>query len=265
MFQKFVLLVTVFSIAITMFGCDRKMESSVMDAVMDDNNPETDAPTIKLQLHPHHDTGFSSWDGITHLGTDKTVMLIGALSNGVFSQGDRIDIAWSDALRANDNPPPMLKLYRVGILPGEGWLDVEGHDHIVVEIPRSALREGANHLKAIYYRLDTSNPTEGETLTITVDPVPPIITISHRSDDLQLRIAAIDADHGMTMWRYKVIAGDAVWEANTAADGTVAYTEGSELLFSAGIDNGKKVGFMVTDAAGNISYETSKIIQVPNP
>lgn len=264
MFKKFVLLVTLLSAMATMFGCDRKMESSAIDAIMADSSPETDAPTISLQLHPEYDTGFNNADGITNLGSDDTVSLIATLSNGTFRQGDSIYILLSNTLRVDDNPSTIVMPYKVGILPGEGWLDADGHDRIVVEIPRITLWEGVNYLQAKYYYQSHTPSSTGETLAITVDPIPPTVTISHHFDDLKFNIAAMDADHGITMWRYKVIAGNDIWGPETAADGTIEYIEGSELIFGDEVDNGKKVGFIVTDAVGNTTYATSEIIEVPN-
>lgn len=265
MFQKFVLLVTLLSIATTMFGCDRKMESSAIDAVMADNNLETDAPTISLRLHPDHDTGFNNSDGITHLGTEDTVSFIGELSEGVFNQGDSIYISWSNSLQDGDGSYTIVRSYKVSGPHIRGWLAVEGLTYFGIEVPRRLFPEGTSYLKATYQHTPHIAGSVGEAFAITVDLNPPIVTISQRSNNAAAFIAAVDTDHERTEWRYKQIADNDVWDSAAAAHGTVDYTEGSALMFDDKFDNGTKIGFVVRDAAGNISYETSQIIQVPNP
>ena len=265
MFQKFVLLVTLLSVVTIMFGCDRKMESSAMDILMADGNPETDAPTIKLQLHPAYDTGFDSSDSITHLGTDDTVSLIGTLSRGVFKEGDNIYITWSDTLQDGDNSYTIVRSYKVGGLHTRGWLKVNGLDHFDIELPRSRFPEGTSYLKATYQHTSCLAGSVGEALAVTVDTANPIIMISHTSENGFNAITAIDTDHEETTWHYKQITDNDVWDSAAAAHGTVAYTEGSPLMFDDEFDNGTKIGFVVEDVAGNRSYMTSNIIQVPNP
>ena len=177
MFQKFVLLVTLLSIiTATICGCDSGMKNLITDA-LDAGDREAGVPTISLQLHSQH--SIVTQHGVTHLNlnaNENSVILVGTLSEGVFKQGDDIFISYSDHLRRDDNPSPLVWVYKIGTPPPgwngiAEWKDIADSAYFSVEIPKNELQEdneGTNYLRAIYHDQSNLPSSVGESFAFTL-------------------------------------------------------------------------------------------------
>ena len=98
-----------------------------------------------------------------------------------------------------------------------------------------------------------SNTSAASTdLAITVDGTAPTITTTVAGTNDNRTVSATDNESGTTMER-KIITSGTTCNASTMSSGTTAYTEGGDITIAAA-DNGKKVCFSSTDAAGNSTY-----------
>ena len=68
----------------------------------------------------------------------------------------------------------------------------------------------------------------------------------------QVSVTARDNERG-SVWRYVTTTGSSCAAAQFVSS-SVAYTEGDPVTFSAESDNGTRICFRITDAAGNVSY-----------
>ena len=105
---------------------------------------------------------------------------------------------------------------------------------------------------------DVGGNTGTATKTISYDVTAPTITTSIGGTNDSRTVSATDNEAGTSM-RYKIIASGISCDTSTMASGTTAYTEGNTIVV-ASTDNGKKVCFSSTDAAGNKGYATTSVL-----
>ena len=86
-------------------------------------------------------------------------------------------------------------------------------------------------------------------------PHPTITTTVGGTNDNRT-VSASDNDTGTTTMLYKIITSGTTCNASTMSSGTTSYTESNTITIAAA-DNGKKVCFSSTDAAGNIGYQAT--------
>ena len=90
------------------------------------------------------------------------------------------------------------------------------------------------------------------------------IAVTHPSDGISRSkvIRARDTDAAKeTEWRYKVIRGSTVCDADEMSTRTAVYRESSGLVFRKERANGYKVCFSSTDTVGNSSYAASRVMR----
>ena len=123
--------------------------------------------------------------------------------------------------------------------------------------------ERANGHKVCFSSTDTSgNILYAESMTMRgIDRTAPNITVTTEGDQEKV-IRARDTDTaGGTSWKYRVVKANEGCAAETVAEISRVYREGSGLVFRNSRANGYKVCFAATDSAGNVSYRTSDTMQ----
>ena len=210
--------------------------------------------TLTLTLDPAYDTGADTTDGLTRFGDGSDVGIVVTVNEGVFKNGDRVRI-----YRSNDSNA--LATIVVGIRGGE--VNARGETSLVAMIPKTQFTEGAISLHATYTARGANEGLPGASLSIVYDLTAPSITVTSPTDDLaqSKAVSARDGDATETVWTYKQTTGNARCDAAQMNSGTQVYTEGADILFSEESDNGTKVCFSATDAAGNTTYERSKVLK----
>ena len=213
-------------------------------------------PTVvTIKLDPADDIGADTTDGITRFGDDSEVKFVVTLSQGTFRDGDRVRI-----YRNNENRP--IASIAVGIRNNE--VNARGEASLTVTIAKTQFTVGTSTFHATYQPRLGNEGLPSTLLSITYDVVAPEITIANpdtnpaRSKD----ISAIDDESSEeTLWTHKQIAGDAACNAEQMASGTESYTEGADITFDKEDDNGTRVCFSASDAAGNTAYARSRVLE----
>ena len=97
-----------------------------------------------------------------------------------------------------------------------------------------------------------------------IDTTAPTITTTVGGTPENRTVSATDNDSGTTTMKYKIITSSTSCNASTMASNTTTYTEGNTITIAAK-DNGKKVCFSSTDAAGNSSYTATAALVTGAP
>ena len=106
---------------------------------------------------------------------------------------------------------------------------------------------------------DSAGNTATATQSFVYDTTAPTITTTVGGTNDNRTVSASDSESGTSM-QYKIVVGGTTCNAS-AMSGASAYTESSTLTIAVA-DNGKKVCFSSTDAAGNSSYAATAILSV---
>ena len=212
---------------------------------------------ISLDLNATDDTGSDTTDNITHFDGDIVTLTI-SLNEGVFGNGDRVH------LFAGDSTTP-AQIYTISDLAiATTYKDANGEASFTADLPRSMFSVGVNNLSATYTPSGGDESTRGGILAITYDNTAPTITVQNPNANpaVQKEVRATDNESGTTTWEYKVLT-EAVQVCGVATmnAGTDDYTEGNAIIFKDTTDNGNRVCFSATDAAGNIAYADSDTLR----
>ena len=210
--------------------------------------------SITISLDAKDDTGSDNADGYTNLGDDSDVSFVIELSEGSFSNGDRINVYENDDIRT-------LESIKVGIRRDQ--VNAHGERAFTLNIPKSGFIEGSFTLSASFTpRLNNREVSVSPRLAIIYDADAPDVTITSEVDSSgSLNLTATDTDSETTEWVYKQTASDVDCDADSMHSDAKEYTEGEELTFDAESDNDTVVCFSVTDLAGNTMYEQSDMLE----
>ena len=207
----------------------------------------TTAPFVRLTLDARDDTGSHSADGITHFD-GNTVSFTASLTAGSFATGDVVTVyreGESDALATRT-----ITAVQNGVR------------QVVFEMPVSEFTVNTSFaLEASLTRDDAEEGGRGMPLVVVYDTTAPQISIFDFVEGAAVSkvVNAFDDEGGVTIWRYAKIDGDVDCVAASLVRGTSAYSEYEDIILRPG-DNGKKVCFASTDAAGNTGYTATSVI-----
>ena len=216
-----------------------------------------DPPSVNLTLGASSDTGFRSDDGITNADIITLTVDIG---DREFKNGDTVRIYIRGILS------PVYSCV-VSSVPGSTYnKDVSGKSTFTVDIPGVLLVEGVNILFATYTPVGLKHVAAlpGDDLIVIYDTTAPVVTV-HLTNQHQPRVVllASDNDTEETRWVYKQIPAsvpEGAW-GEEMSWGTTLYTEGAALVFDSADDNGTRVIFVSADAAGNVGYHSTEVLQ----
>ena len=239
-------------------------ETNIVDAVGNalesfDGHPMLDKSFVALSLAPSYDTGTSNTDGITNFADNKEVTLIATISEESFSNGDVIQLYKKGTARS---------LKRVLISGGlVDAVNAHGESTFEIVVPKGTFTaDKETTLYTVYTPADGSNNNGQKGLEFTVSyraSAPHItVTTSDISASTTIVRATDENEEGGTVWQHKQIKEDEECIADTLAQGSETYTEGTEILFTDETANGTKTCFSSTDIAGNTSYATSDAIDI---
>ena len=209
---------------------------------------------ISLDLDATDDTGSDTTDNITRFDGD-TVTLTVSLNEGVFNNGDTI------RLFIGNN---VAQTYTISnLLTGSNYKNATGKTSFSADLPKRAFSRGLNNLSATHTQSGGNESARGGTLAITYDNTAPVINIQNPNTNpaLQKEVRATDNEAGTTTWKYKILTETVqVCNAATMNVGTTDYTEGNPIVLKDADDNGSRICFSTTDAAGNTAYLASTTI-----
>ena len=232
------------------------------------NTAITDTKFIALTLggdeDGNDDTGRSTTDGLTRFVGDEVTITV-KFKDGTtrFLDGEKVRVFMGTNTE--------IGLYTVSPFVGGNNVQANNQTSFDITIPRSQFRAGLNTLSATYTSKDIGaiEGNRGGVLSITYDRSAPRIDVRNPSTTAatEKKVSATDGDDNtksVTDWKYKVLT-EAVEVCNetqmTTATGIMDYNEGDDIPFTKTSDNGSRVCFSSTDAAGNVSYSTSATLR----
>ena len=150
-----------------------------------------------------------------------------------------------------------------GAIVGSRYIDADGETIFDITLAKSIFKIGVNNVSAAYTKIGSIRGNQGTATTITYDNTPPSISVQNPDTNptLQKEVRATDNESGTTAWKYKVLT-ESIQVCNSATmnAGTTDYTEGNIIVFENTNDNGSRVCFSTTDAAGNTAYLASETL-----
>ena len=217
-----------------------------------------DKSFVALSLDPKDDTGVSTTDGITRFDDDDEVSLIATISEGTFSNGDKV------SLYVKGRASFLKRVLISGAIVGA--TDAHGETSITLTVPKSIFVAGTETtLYTVFTPADGSNATgqRGSDFVIAYHKTVPHVTVT--TDSVSAAMVTVEAsdthDADETIWQYAQIAADAECDASALTNASV-YTEGDVISFTDEESNGTKVCFAAADAAGNTAYAVSEVIAI---
>ena len=128
------------------------------------------------------------------------------------------------------------------------------------------VHNASNNGKKVCFRSTdgSDNAGYGISATINIDLTPPVVTVSATTRGGNPAFKGTDDDPNPTDWFYVFIAGDASCDNDAITDPNANPFQTSENIGVnyAATDNGKRICFRSTDAAGNHGYGASDVINV---
>ena len=212
---------------------------------------------VVLSLDEKDDTGSDTRDGVTTFDGDE-VTVHASINIGTFSNGDEIKV-----YKRGASSGKVLKSVLVSNAIANA-VDADGETSFEIVLPKSVFTIGEKTtFYAIYTPVGGTAGERGHEMVIWYRPDAPGIIITPLSDTpeqsktVRARSENVDGD----VWVYKVMKADALCDADSMAEGTTSYKEGSGLQFSKERANGYKICFASTDTIGNTSYAASPVIR----
>ena len=183
--------------------------------------------------------------------------------------GDGQDVAWAKAKAVvgtdgNDTETTWYRKQIAGDAICDASMSIETATPYAEGTPIVLREESDNGTKICFLVVDQGGKVTAVSSEIItgIDTTKPTISITdvETGPAKEKVLRAVDYETGETVWAHKQIAGTAVCDPDQMSVGGQPYTKNTDLTFKKESDNGTKVCFSATDAAGNTAHKASGVL-----